>query len=123
MRDGFIIGCGVGAVKGLYTLGVKIAGEIGSAGVAGVNFYNRMIGKNINVKDLVVNKKDEFVTVGPSQRVITKYMNEIAETGKVAKEIIVKEIGDGKYQIINGHHRVQASINMGIDYIKAKVVK
>lgn len=71
------------------------------------------------------NAYDEFniPNIGPSQQALSKHRTYIAQNGTIDEPILVKNLGDGTYEIINGHHRWEAARQMGLTKIPVKVIE
>ncbi|SDE19925.1 RHS repeat-associated core domain-containing protein [Paenibacillus sp. UNCCL117] len=85
----------------------------------------KYIGKNVEIDKIKPNSYDEFSNpnIGPSQQALSKHKRTISETGKIEEPILVKDLGNGTYEIINGHHRWEAARQMGLKKIPVKVIE
>ena len=118
------IGQAIGGKKG-----AKIAGGIYDATVTAANIYAGKVGLQqagklpikVNINNVVNNPLDEFVTIGPADGVIQKYCRTIPRYGY--GKIYATQLGNGLYQIANGHHRVAALRALGYETIKIFLTK
>ncbi|MBQ7444862.1 MAG: hypothetical protein IJS71_02845 [Clostridia bacterium] len=69
----------------------------------------------VKLDRIVNNPSDDFVTVGPAEGVIENYIKSIPQDGY--GKIFVSEIGEGLYQIADGHHRIAALRALGYEII------
>lgn len=104
--QGFMMGSAIGAVIGGLWGGIHYA--LQNAGKMAVK---------ISMDKLINNPLDEFVTSGPKDGAISKYIQSISETGNYGK-IYVSKLQNGMFQIANGHHRVAALRRLGYEAIK-----
>ena len=107
---GFAIGATVGAVVGAAWGGAHYA--LQNAGKMAVK---------IKMENLINNPLDEFVIKGPKDGAISNYVRSIYQTGDYG-QIFAKKIGNGIYQIANGHHRVAALKQLAYKFIKIFLV-
>ena len=75
----------------------------------------------VNINQVVNNPVDEFVTIGPASNVISQYCRIIPQSGY--GKIYATQLGNGLYQIANGHHRVAALRILGYEVIKIYLTK
>ena len=131
MREDNIVRTGVqevGRAIGGDT-GAKIAGGTYDVAVIAANLYAGKIGLQqaglapikVNINNVVNNPLDEFVTIGPADGVIAQYCRTIPQSGY--GKIYVTQLGNGLYQIANGHHRVAALRALGYETIKIFLTK
>ena len=131
MREDNIIRSGfqeVGRAIGGDT-GAKIAGGAYDVAVLAANLYAGKVGLQqagklpikVNINNLVNNPLDEFVTSGPANGVIQQYCRTIPQSGY--GKIYATQLGNGLYQIANGHHRVAALRTLGYKTIKIFLTK
>lgn len=80
------------------------------------SFTAKYIGKKVDISKIKPNAYDEFSNpkIGPSQSALSKHKKYISEHGKIDEPILVKNLGNGNYEIINGHHRWEAARQMGL---------
>ena len=105
-------------------IGAKISGGAYDVAVIAANLYAGKVGLQqagklpikVNINNVVNNPLDEFVTVGPADGVIQQYCRTIPQSGY--GKIYVTQLGNGLYQIANGHHRVAALRALGYETIK-----
>lgn len=115
----FIEGASLGFMFGAI-IGAIVGGACGEA-----HYGLQAAGKmpiEINIKTLINNPADEFVTIGPKNGAISNYMREISATKRYG-QIFASKLQDGLYQIANGHHRVEALKRLGYEFIKIFLVK
>ena len=74
-----------------------------------------------NIKNLISNSKDEFVTVGPKDGAISSHTRSINLTGDYG-EILARRLGNGLYEIADGHHRIAAMLKLGYKYVNIYLV-
>ena len=131
MREDNIVRTGVqevGRAIGGDT-GAKIAGGTYDVAVIAANLYAGKVGLQqagkipikVNINNVVNNPLDEFVTIGPADGVIAQYCRTIPQSGY--GKIYVTQLGNGLYQIANGHHRVAALRDLGYETIKVFLTK
>ena len=89
----------------------------------------RMTVKSAPCTSLHPNPEDEFCIpdVGPSYRIISKYVDEINQNQRKGKPIfeepvIVEKVRPDGYMLLNGHHRWAAALKMGVKSIPIKIV-
>ena len=102
----------------------SIIGAVVGAAWSGMHYALQNAGKmaiKTEIKNLVNNPLDEFVTRGPKDGAISAYMRSISQTGNYG-QIFAKRIGKGVFEIANGHHRVAALIKLGYKYVKIFLV-
>ncbi|HHU80748.1 MAG TPA: ParB N-terminal domain-containing protein, partial [Acholeplasmataceae bacterium] len=104
--DGFMWGSIAGAV---------IGGTWGGTHYALQNAGKMAIKTNIN--NLLNNPLDDFVTIGPKDGGISSYVRSISQTGEYGN-IYASKLGNGIYQIANGHHRIAALRQLGYNSVK-----
>ena len=75
----------------------------------------------VPVSNIRNNPLDEFVTVGPKSGQISEYCKTLTRSNY--GPIYVTELGNGLYQLSNGHHRVQAIRSLGWEYINVWITK
>lgn len=75
----------------------------------------------VKIDKLVNNPLDEFTTIGPADGVIGRYRQIIPQSGY--GKIYATRIGNGFYQIADGHHRVAALKELGYKVIKIYLTK
>ena len=85
--------------------------------------WERLTKTRLNVSDLVMNSKDDIAKVGPSDKKISQYMNEIKRTGKIFEPIEVHTLSTGKYEIVDGHHRWLATKKTGLKKVPVRITK
>lgn len=73
------------------------------------------------LRNVVNNPLDEFVTIGPADGVIQQYCRTIPQSGY--GKIYATRLGNGLYQIANGHHRAAALRALGYETIKIFLTK
>ena len=131
MREDNIVRTGVqevGQVIGGDT-GGKIACVAYDIAVVAANLYAGKIGLQqagklpikVKINNVVNNPLDEFVTVGPANGVIEQYCRTIPQSGY--GQIYATQLENGLYQIVNGHHRVEALRRLGYETIKIFLTK
>ena len=131
MREDNIVRTGVqevGRAIGGDT-GAKIASGSYDVAVVASNLYAGKVGLQQagklpvkgNINNVVNNPLDEFVTIGPADGVIAQYCRTIPQSGY--GKIYVTPLGNGLYQIANGHHRVAALRTLGYETIKIYLTK
>ena len=131
MREDNIVRTGVqevGRAIGGDT-GAKIAGGAYDVAVVAANLYAVKVGLQqagklpikVNINNVVNNPLDEFVTIGPADGVIQQYCRTIPQSGY--GKIYATQLGNGLYQIANGHHRVAALRALGYETIKIFLTK
>ena len=131
MREDNIVRTGVqevGRAIGGDT-GAKIAGGAYDVAVVAANLYAGKVGLQqagklpikVNINNVVNNPLDEFVTIGPADGVIQQYCRTIPQSGY--GKIYATQLGNGLYQIANGHHRVAALRALGYETIKIFLTK
>ena len=108
---GFMWGSIIGAVVGSAWSGMHHA--LQNAGKMAIK---------IEIKNLINNPLDEFVTKGPKDGAISEYMRSISQTGNYG-QIFAKKIGKGVFEIANGHHGVAALIKLGYIFVKIFLVR
>lgn len=109
--------------------GAEIAGHAYDTAVIAANLYAGKVGLQqagklpikVNINNVVNNPFDEFVTIGPADDVIQQYCRIIPQSGY--GKIYATQLGNGLYQIANGHHRVAALRNLGYETIKIYLTK
>ena len=109
--------------------GSKIAGGAYDVATIAANLYAGKVGLQqagklpikVNINNVVNNPLDEFVTIGPADGVIQKYCSTIPQFGY--GKIYATQLGNGLYQIANGHHRVAALRALGYETIKIFLTK
>ena len=120
IRTGFEeIGQAIGGDTGEQVAGILYdTAEIAASLYAGkVGMQNAgVIPVKANINAVFNNPADEFVTIGPANGVITQYCQTIPRYGY--GKIYAKSLGNGAYQIVDGHHRVAALKNLGKKNIK-----
>ena len=131
MREDNIVRTGVkeiGRAIGGDT-GAEIAGGAYDIAVLAANLYAGKVGLQqagmapvkVNINNVVNNPLDEFVTIGPADGVIGQYCRTIPQSGY--GKIYATQLGNGLYQIANGHHRVAALRALGYETIKIYLTK
>ena len=131
MREDNIVRTGVqevGRAIGGDT-GAKITGGAYDVAVVAANLYAGKVGLQqagklpikVNINNVVNNPLDEFVTIGPADGVIQQYCRTIPQSGY--GKIYATQLGNGLYQIANGHHRVAALRALGYETIKIFLTK
>ena len=131
MREDNIIRTGVqkiGRAIGGNT-GAKIAGGVYDIAAVAANLYAGKVELQqagilpikVNINNVVNNPLDEFVTIGPADGVIQQYCRTIPQSGY--GRIYATQLGNGLYQIANGHHRVAALRALGYKTIKIFLTK
>ena len=131
MREDNIVRTGVqeiGRAIGGNT-GAKIASSAYDIAVVAASLYAGKValqqaGKlpvKVNINNIVNNPSDEFVTIGPANGVIERYCQTIPYSGY--GKIYATQLGNGLYQITNGHHRVAALRALGYETIKIFITK
>jgi hypothetical protein len=62
---------------------------------------------------------------GPSERVLSRHRRYIAEHGDIdyTDPMYAYDLGNGKYLLQNGHHRLKVANEMNIKTIRIKVIK
>lgn len=77
----------------------------------------------MSVNELQANPLDEFSNpkIGPRESVVSKYIKQINQTGKLTNPIEVQKLADGGYEIVNGHHRWLAAIRAGLEKVPIKI--
>ena len=109
--------------------GAEIAGGAYDVAVVAANLYAGKVGLQqagklpikVNINNVVNNPLDEFVTIGPADGVIQQYRRTIPQSGY--GKIYATQLGNGLYQIANGHHRVAALRALGYETIKIFLTK
>lgn len=107
---------------------VKTTTEIGSIATGGLGAATKALqnaGKipiKIPISQLKNNPLDEFVTLGPKPGKVGEYISSICRTGEYAN-IYATKLGNGLYQIADGHHRVQALRQLGYQTVKIFITK
>ena len=131
MREDNIVRTGVqevGRAVGGNT-GAQIAGGAYDVAVVAASVYAGkvelqqagVLPVKVNINNVVNNPADEFVTIGPADDVIQQYCRTIPQSGY--GKIYVTQLGNGLYQIANGHHRVAALRALGYETIKIFLTK
>ena len=131
MREDNIIQTGVqtvGQVIGGDT-GEKIAEITYNAAVTASGLYAGRVNLQnaglapikVNMSQLLNNPSDEFVTIGPKPGAIGNYCRSIPAEGY--GKIYVTQLPNGFYRIANGHHRVAALRQLGVESVKVYLTK
>ena len=97
-----------------------VIGAVAGSAWGGMHYALQNAGKmaiKTKIGNLVNNPLDEFVTKGPKDGAISGYMRSISQTGDYG-QIFAKKIGNGMFEIANGHHRVAALIKLGYRFVK-----
>ena len=131
MREDNIVRTGVQAVGRAIggDTGAEIAGGAYDVAVVAASLYAGKVGLQqagklpirVNINKVVNNPLDEFVTIGPADGVIQQYCRTIPQSGY--GKIYATRLGNGLYQIANGHHRVAALRALGYETIKIFLTK
>ena len=109
--------------------GAKIAGGAYDIAAGAASLYAGKVGLQqtgklpikVNINKVVNNPLDEFVTIGPADGVIQQYCRTIPQSGY--GRIYATQLGNGLYQIANGHHRVAALRALGHKTVKVFLTK
>ncbi len=101
----------------------------GKREVVRVGFVERHFVKYISPLEMHVNPDDEFAdpAVGPSDRIISEYVQEIPYLKRFNEEIfpepvIVNKLASDGYLILNGHHRWAAAVKSGVSKLRAAIM-
>ena len=131
MREDNIVRTGVQEVGRVIggDSGSKVAGGVYDVTVAVANIYAGKVNLQqagilpikVNINNVVNNPLDEFVTIGPADGVIEQYCRTIPRSGY--GKIYATQLGNGLYQIANGHHRVAALRALAYETIKIYLTK
>ena len=122
---------------GAQTVGSAIGGDTGRqvAGIAydvatvAANAYAGKVGLQqagvvpikVDINKVLNNPTDEFVTIGPAPGVVSEYCRSIPLNGY--GQIYATQLGNGYYQLTDGHHRVAALRSLGEETIKIYLTK
>jgi RHS repeat-associated protein len=81
--------------------------------------------RSISVDRLVPNPADEFfnLRVGPSETQLRYHAEIVRNTGQIEGRIFVKDLGNGMFGILNGHHRWFVAQRFGISQVPIEVVR
>jgi RHS repeat-associated protein len=88
--------------------------------------YSSVLGpRTVTIENLVPNLQDEFFskTVGPSNEKLQYHAEYLRKNGKIEGKLVVKDLGNGKYGIQNGHHRWYVAQRFGLTELPVEVVK
>ena len=131
MREDNIVRTGIQEVDRIIggDTGAKIAGGVYDVATIAANLYAGNVGLQqagmlpvkVNINNVVNNPLDEFVTIGPADDIIQQYCRTIPQSGY--GQIYATQLGNGLYQIANGHHRVAALRILGYKTIKIFLTK
>ena len=101
----------------------------GKREVVRVSVLERLIVRKVSPKEMHVNPDDEFSDpdIGPNDRIISEYCNDIDELKMYNKDIFPEPIMVYKmalegYLILNGHHRWAASMQRGLDKVRVAIL-
>jgi len=101
----------------------------GKREVVRTNLVERLIVRKISPKEMHVNPEDEFADpdIGPSDRIINEYMQEIPQLYMgndpiFQSPIVVYKMAQDGYLILNGHHRWAAAIKYGLSKVRATIM-
>lgn len=93
------------------------------------SFFERHMTRYMSIDKLHANPNDLFTdpSVGPSERIINKYVAEMREyvSGGAKPDfepIMVEKMSTGGYMIINGHHRWMAAKQAGLEIVPVKIL-
>jgi RHS repeat-associated protein len=88
------------------------------------SWWKRLITRRAQTTDLKPNPYDEFSDskIGPSESALRHWMNDIRTNGKLSEPIIVKQLSDGGYEIVDGHHKWLAAKSLGVKYVPIKII-
>lgn len=67
------------------------------------------------------NSKDEFVTIGPKDGRVTKYVQQISNNSGY-QALAVTRMGDGMFQLADSYHRMQVLRILGYKYVQVIMV-
>ncbi|MBO5555563.1 MAG: cyclic nucleotide-binding domain-containing protein [Oscillospiraceae bacterium] len=101
----------------------------GKRNVVRAGLVERLVVRRIDPEEMHVNPDDEFAdpAIGPSDRIINDYVQEIPWLYRDGKAIFPSPIAvfklesDG-YLILNGHHRWAAAIKTGLSKVRAVIM-
>ena len=99
-------------------------GGIGAAGSSVTNALQASgkIPKRVKISNLVNNPTDPYVTMEPKQGAVFNKIQQIQNIGTYEYPV-VKSIGQGFYEIQNGHHTVHALKSLGKKIVKVWLTK
>ena len=81
------------------------------------SLYERMFTKSTNINNIYGNSADDFFVVAPSETALQKHINHISQYGTIDAPIEVQKLAHGGYEIVDGHHRWAAAIQMGLNEV------
>ena len=130
MREDNMIRTGVQAVGQLIggSTGGQVAGAVYDTAIVASNIYAGtytskvglqqagLVSKKVNINFVLNNPADEYVTIGPANGVISQYCRTIPQNGY--GKIHALQLPNGYYQLADGHHRVAALRNLGVESIR-----
>ena len=106
-----------------------LAAMEGKRQVVRANPIERLTVRHIDAEEMHVNPDDEFADpeIGPSDRIINEYEQEIRELWTDLKRIfpdpiVVYKLKPKGYLILNGHHRWAAALKSGFGKLNALII-
>ena len=109
------------ADSGGIALGTTVVGGV----LGGLNSTLKAMGKQVfRVKSTQVsnNPKDDYVVVGPKDGQVGHYVRQIS-SGAGYEPLRVTRLGDGRFQLANGHHRFGALIKLNKKIVNVRLTK
>ena len=106
-----------------------LAAYEGRREVVRANLIERLVVRRLSPEDMHANPDDEFSdpAIGPSDRIINEYMQEIPQLYMgndpiFQSPIVVYKMAQDGYLILNGHHRWAAAIKYGLSKVRATIM-
>ena len=90
------------------------------------NLRDKIGTRKVDITKIETNPNDDIMNRGyvePDPKTYRENINYIRQTGKIKEPIEVIRLPNGKYQVVDGHHRLVAAKNAGLEKIPVKVVK
>ena len=99
----------------------SIAGALVGGAWGGTHYALQNAGKmaiKTNINNMLNNPLDDFVLNGAKPGAVSNYMSQMSVHGQFSSPIYARRIGKGVYEIVNGHHKVQALRQLGYSTVK-----
>jgi len=88
-------------------------------------YVAKYLPRNVDINRISPNPLDDFMNprVGPSGTAMRHHLNHIRQHGQIESPLDVRQLPNGNFEIINGHHRWAAAQRMGLNRIPVRVIE